>query len=183
MIYYLLFLTWVSIYCLDDEDFRKHYGLSFHNQCGDYVKSFKCMTTCKMMGFQIFRMNYKCKCSCHEMKTSTVLPYFKWRTNGTTKTVPKTQSPRLYDVVGKYTETETETQTETNVSDADVVVNFTCPTLSYSTSNNTTSNYTTSNYTTTISSDDDRGNATSTADGSTQGGDTNTTPSTTLAAE
>ncbi|CAG5022151.1 unnamed protein product [Parnassius apollo] len=119
-------------------------------------------------------MNFKCKCSCHDLKTTTILPFFKWRTNGTTKTVPKTQSPRLYDVVGKYT--ETETQTETKVSD--VNVNFTCPTL----------NYSTINYPTSISSDDGRGNTSNTADGTTQSGDKtsidiNTAASTILAAE
>lgn len=34
------------------------------------------------------------------MKTSTELPYFKWRTNGTTMQLPKTFSPKLYHVVG-----------------------------------------------------------------------------------
>ncbi|CAG9566876.1 unnamed protein product [Danaus chrysippus] len=34
------------------------------------------------------------------MKTSTILPFFKWRTNGTTKVLPKTASPGLYHVVG-----------------------------------------------------------------------------------
>lgn len=108
-----------------DDEFRKHYGLSFHNHCGDYVKSFKCMTTCKMMGFQVFRMNFKCKCSCHEMKTSTILPFFKWRTNGTTKTVPKTQSARLYDIVGSG-----KTETEQGYTG----INFTCPTFYFPTS-------------------------------------------------
>lgn len=34
------------------------------------------------------------------MKTTTVVPYFKWRTNGTPKAMPKTFSPRLYHIVG-----------------------------------------------------------------------------------
>ncbi|XP_013181118.1 PREDICTED: uncharacterized protein LOC106127559 [Papilio xuthus] len=122
MIYFILFLTCVFAYSSDDESIRKHYGLSFHNHCSDYVKSFKCMTTCKMMGFQIFRMNFKCKCSCHDMKSTTIVPYFKWRTNGTTKTVPKTQSARLYDIIGIETVT---TQGYTG--------NATCPTFYYPT--------------------------------------------------
>lgn len=34
------------------------------------------------------------------MKTSTILPFFKWQTNGTTKVLPKTASPGLYHIVG-----------------------------------------------------------------------------------
>lgn len=34
------------------------------------------------------------------MKTTTVLPFFIWRTNGTTMKMPKLQSVKLYDVVG-----------------------------------------------------------------------------------
>lgn len=81
-------------------DFRKHYGLSLYESCKNYVKVFKCMVGCKSIGFQIFRMNRNCKCSCHEMKTSTILPYFKWRTNGTTRFLPKLQTPKLYEIVG-----------------------------------------------------------------------------------
>lgn len=84
----------------NSNDSRKHYGLSFHIDCKDYVKTFKCMSACKSIGYQVFRMNSRCKCSCHDMKTSTVLPFFKWRTNGTTRSLPKTRSPRLYHIVG-----------------------------------------------------------------------------------
>uniref|UniRef100_A0A2A4JZA2 Uncharacterized protein n=1 Tax=Heliothis virescens TaxID=7102 RepID=A0A2A4JZA2_HELVI len=45
-------------------------------------------------------MDFKCKCSCHELKTTTILPFFKWRTNGTTKTWARTHSPNLYHLVG-----------------------------------------------------------------------------------
>ncbi|CAG4944766.1 unnamed protein product [Colias eurytheme] len=34
------------------------------------------------------------------MKTSTILPFFMWRTNGTTRKIPKTYEPQLYQVVG-----------------------------------------------------------------------------------
>ncbi|CAK1549935.1 unnamed protein product [Leptosia nina] len=34
------------------------------------------------------------------MKTSTFLPFFMWRTNGTTRRIPKTLPPKLYQVVG-----------------------------------------------------------------------------------
>lgn len=44
-------------------------------------------------------MDFHCRCTCHTMKTTTILPFFKWRTNGTTKTVPRTQNPKLYDIV------------------------------------------------------------------------------------
>nr|XP_021184072.2 uncharacterized protein LOC110371933 [Helicoverpa armigera] len=84
----------------DDKKSRKHYGLSYHNKCKDFVKTFTCMTSCKSIGFQVFRMDFKCKCYCHELKTTTILPFFKWRTNGTTKTWAKTHSPSLYHVVG-----------------------------------------------------------------------------------
>ncbi|KPJ13818.1 hypothetical protein RR48_08632 [Papilio machaon] len=60
------------------------------------------------------------------MKTTTIVPYFKWRTNGTTKTVPKTQSPRLYDIIGIETVT---TQGYTG--------NVTCPTFYYPTTSPT----------------------------------------------
>lgn len=56
------------------------------------------------------------------MKTTTIVPYFKWRTNGSTKTVPKTQSARLYDIIGIETVT---TQGYTG--------NATCPTYYYPT--------------------------------------------------
>ncbi|CAH0725846.1 unnamed protein product, partial [Brenthis ino] len=58
------------------------------------------MTACKSIGYQVFRLNTSCKCSCHEIKTSTELPYFKWKTNGTTMQIPKTFSPKVYHVVG-----------------------------------------------------------------------------------
>lgn len=34
------------------------------------------------------------------MKTTTILPFFKWRTNGTKKAVPSTKSAGQYDVAG-----------------------------------------------------------------------------------
>ncbi|CAF4759338.1 unnamed protein product [Pieris macdunnoughi] len=97
----LFFLAlYAGIESLEEDDLRKHYGLSFYNKCGNYVKIFNCLTACKSLGYQIFRLNHKCSCSCHEMKTSTFLPFFMWRTNGTTRKVPKTNAPKLYQVVG-----------------------------------------------------------------------------------
>lgn len=58
------------------------------------------MSVCKSIGYEVFRLNYMCKCTCHEIKTTTVVPYFKWRTNGTPKAMPKTFSPPLYHIVG-----------------------------------------------------------------------------------
>ncbi|RVE42570.1 hypothetical protein evm_012783 [Chilo suppressalis] len=97
-----LVLLCASIYTLDDssDDFRKHYGLSYYRLCKEYVKIFKCLSACKSVGFQIIRMDQKCKCTCHAMKTTTPVPYFKWRTNGTTRKLPKTYSPQLYHIVG-----------------------------------------------------------------------------------
>ncbi|KAJ8726381.1 hypothetical protein PYW07_001079 [Mythimna separata] len=95
----------------DGEIARKHYGLSFHSKCIDYVQSFTCMTTCKSIGFTVFRMDFRCKCSCHALKTTTILPFFKWRTNGTTKTLPRTQSPSLYHIAGTISPPTVETTT------------------------------------------------------------------------
>lgn len=58
------------------------------------------MSACKSIGLQVYRLNFKCVCTCHDVKTSTILPFFRWRTNGTTRKVPKTHSPKLYDIVG-----------------------------------------------------------------------------------
>ncbi|CAG9784394.1 unnamed protein product [Diatraea saccharalis] len=62
-------------------------------------------------------MDWKCKCTCHVMKTTTVVPFFMWRTNGTTRKLPKTFSPQLYHVVGTlspatYSGEDTEDFTE-----------------------------------------------------------------------
>lgn len=97
------------MFLTDDGEFRKHYGLSFYDKCKNYIKVFKCLTSCKQMGYSIFRLNFECKCACHEMKTSTVLPYFKFSTNGTTREFPLTYSPRIYDVVYKSTSKGNET--------------------------------------------------------------------------
>lgn len=67
------------------------------------------MTACKSMGFQVFRLDYKCKCTCHELKTTTILPAFVWRTNGTTKQLPATYSPKLYAIVGTMSPPPIET--------------------------------------------------------------------------
>ncbi|XP_075991616.1 uncharacterized protein LOC142986791 isoform X2 [Anticarsia gemmatalis] len=102
----------------DNETSRKHYGLSFHVKCSDYVKTFTCMTACKSIGYQVFRMDFRCKCSCHDLKTTTILPFFKWRTNGTTRKRPETYSVPLYHIVGTLspaTEEEEET-TETTAA-------------------------------------------------------------------
>lgn len=66
------------------------------------MRAFKCLTVCKSIGYQIHRLDTFCKCTCHDIKTSTFLPFFKYRTNGTTRRQPKTFSPRLYHVVGPY---------------------------------------------------------------------------------
>ncbi|XP_022821094.1 uncharacterized protein LOC111352710 [Spodoptera litura] len=79
---------------------RKHYGLSYHSGCKDYIKTFTCMTACKSIGYQVFRLDFRCKCTCHELKTTTILPFFKWRTNGTTRAWVKTSSPSLYHIYG-----------------------------------------------------------------------------------
>ncbi|KAJ8729408.1 hypothetical protein PYW08_000989 [Mythimna loreyi] len=104
-----------------NETARKHYGLSFHSKCIDYVKSFTCMTTCKSIGFRVFRLDFRCKCSCHEIKTTTILPFFKWRTNGTTKTLPSTQSPGLYHIAGTISPPTPETTTVPTTTPAAVV--------------------------------------------------------------
>lgn len=94
----------------DDVDQRK-YGLNFHNGCQDYVKVFKCATTCKSKGFQIYRLQFKCKCTCHQKKSAQSLPYFKWRTTGTTRKVPLTKSPELWSIVGTLYPPERKTTT------------------------------------------------------------------------
>lgn len=85
---------------IDSDKSRKHYGMSYHVKCDNYVKSFTCMSACKSIGFQVFRMDHRCKCSCHELKTTTILPFFKWLTNGTTMQWHKTRSVPLYNIVG-----------------------------------------------------------------------------------
>ncbi|KAG6452505.1 uncharacterized protein LOC115445057 [Manduca sexta] len=126
---FILVSICATVQSLDDDKniSRKHFGLSFYNRCEDYIKTFKCMTACKSIGFQIFRMNRLCKCSCHEMKTSTILPFFKWRTNGTTRKRPRTYSPKLYHVVGSLSppttpgvDEETTDRVDTPPSDSKV---------------------------------------------------------------
>lgn len=58
------------------------------------------MTSCKSIGYEVYRINFRCKCVCHKLKTTTDLPFYIWRTNSTTRKVPKTFSPHLYHVVG-----------------------------------------------------------------------------------
>ncbi|KAJ2953652.1 hypothetical protein O0L34_g1264 [Tuta absoluta] len=102
---------------------RKHFGLSFNNRCPKPRVVFKCMTTCKSIGFQIFRLNFRCNCSCHALKTTTILPFFKWRTNGTTKTLGTTRRPRIFEIYGPmFHSLETTIKVEKNESE-----NITCP--------------------------------------------------------
>lgn len=58
------------------------------------------MSTCKSLNYKIYRLNTFCKCSCHALSSTTILPFFKWRTNGTKRARPKTRSPGQYDVAG-----------------------------------------------------------------------------------
>lgn len=83
------------------------------------------MTACKSIGFEIFRMNNNCKCTCHETKTSTILPFAKWRTNGTTRKEPSTFRPSLYHVVG--TLSPAIYSTESNVANSSNMENTTDP--------------------------------------------------------
>lgn len=111
----------------DSERSRKHYGLSFHANCRDYLKTFTCLSACKSIGFQVFRLGFSCQCSCHELKTTTLLPFFKWRSNGTTKTWAKTSSPQLYHIIGTlspatypdYTDIVNETTVDTQSESPD----------------------------------------------------------------
>lgn len=57
------------------------------------------------------------------MKTSTILPFFKWRTNGTTRKLIVTNSPRLYSVAGTAYPKERTTVEETTTEPS----NFTYP--------------------------------------------------------
>lgn len=82
------------------------------------------MTACKSIGYQVFRLNRLCKCTCHELKTSTILPFFQWKTNGTTKKIPKTFSPRLYDVVGTLSPASITNSTEVTTSSAGTFKDF-----------------------------------------------------------
>lgn len=79
---------------------HRKYGYSLNDGCKEYVKVFKCLTACKSKNFEIYRLNFRCKCTCHQKKSSKSLPYFKWMTTGTTKKVPKTQSPSLWSIIG-----------------------------------------------------------------------------------
>lgn len=63
------------------------------------------MTTCKSIGYEVYRINFRCKCVCHKFKTTTDLPFFIWRTNSTTRKIPETFSPQLYHVVGTISAT------------------------------------------------------------------------------
>ncbi|KAF9415587.1 hypothetical protein HW555_006795 [Spodoptera exigua] len=101
---------------------RKHYGLSYHTACKDYIKTFTCMTACKSIGYQIFRLDFTCKCKCHELKTTTVLPFFKWRTNGTTRKWGRTSSPSLYNIAGTLSP-------RTYPDYEDIINNFTSPAI------------------------------------------------------
>ncbi|KAL4708085.1 hypothetical protein ACJJTC_009864 [Scirpophaga incertulas] len=138
---YLISLLWLCacINALNDttEDFRKHYGLSIYNKCHDYIKTFKCLTACKAIGFQMIRMDRTCKCSCHVMKTTTPVPFFMWRTNGTTRKLPFTDNPRLYNIVGTlspatYVEDEydEENHTMTTTRNTDICGNNILPNIS-----------------------------------------------------
>lgn len=98
-----------------EDDFRKHYGLSYYENCKIYSKIFKCLTSCKSMGYKVFRMGTSCKCTCHELKTTTELPFFVWRTNGTTRQTPATYSPSLYHIVGTLSP-PTAATTEENIT-------------------------------------------------------------------
>ncbi|KAI8427913.1 hypothetical protein MSG28_002255 [Choristoneura fumiferana] len=127
----------------NDTDSRKHYGLSFDGPCKRYNRVFKCMNQCKSIGYQLYRLDRNCNCSCYQMKTSTILPFFRWKTNGTTKKVPKTHSPRLYDIVGTLSPFPTKTEIPTTV--------FTCPTLPTAQSADVTPNSTSDSNSTSIS--------------------------------
>lgn len=110
-------------------EWRKRYGLSFDERCKNYRIVFQCMTTCKSIGYQVYRINFRCKCVCHKFKTTTELPFYVWRTNGTTRKIPQTFRPQLYHIVGtlspkrvhkittEATNDTTETSTEGNGTD------------------------------------------------------------------
>lgn len=48
----------------------------------------------------MYRINFRCKCVCHKFRTTTELPFYVWRTNGTTRKLPRTFRPQLYHIVG-----------------------------------------------------------------------------------
>lgn len=90
------------------------------------------MSACKAMSFQVYRIDQRCRCTCHEMQTTTILPFFKWRTNGTTRAVPKTRSVKIYEIVGTISPPP-----ETDTEPTNATTNFTCPTFDFT--GNTTS--------------------------------------------
>lgn len=141
----------------NETDSRKHYGLSFDGPCKRYSLVFKCMNQCKSIGYQLHRLDRSCNCSCYQMKTSTILPFFRWKTNGTTKKVPKTHSPRLYDIVGTLSPFPKKTEQPTTV--------FTCPTLPTGQPADFTSNSTLDSNSTSVST----GNGTKTSSDSSGG--------------
>lgn len=84
------------------------------------------MTTCKSIGYEVYRINFRCKCVCHKLKTTTELPFFVWRTNGTTRKIPKTFSPQLYHVVGTISATPIPKTTTVEAEDTDGYTGYTC---------------------------------------------------------
>lgn len=105
----------------DVEKNQRKYGLSLNDGCKEYIKVFKCMTNCMALNFQIYRLNFKCECTCHKKKSIySTLPYFQWKTTGTTKKVPKTRSPYLWSIVGTLAPTPTVLSTSN-------ATEFTCP--------------------------------------------------------
>lgn len=88
------------------------------------------MSACKSIGYQVFRMDMRCKCTCHELKTTTILPFFKWRTNGTIQRVHKTVSVGLFNIVGTLSPQPTiETDETTKSPNIEYIyVNCTYPT-------------------------------------------------------
>lgn len=125
------------------DDSRKHYGLSFHSSCSDYIKTFKCMSSCKSIGFQIYRLDNNCKCTCHELKTSTILPFFKWGTNGTTRKRPRTYDPKLYHIIGTLSPATYEPLEDTTITE---VVKITFPSSHDLSSTNANNNITVTDY-------------------------------------
>lgn len=79
------------------------------------------MTTCKSIGYEVYRINFRCKCVCHKLKTTTELPYFIWRTNGTTRKIPQTFSPQLYHIVGTISATPITRRRVTDSTDGTTV--------------------------------------------------------------
>ncbi|XP_047986829.1 uncharacterized protein LOC125226783 [Leguminivora glycinivorella] len=148
---------------MNETDARKRYGYGFYGPCDNYRITFLCMTNCKSLGYEVYRLDRSCKCTCHEMRSTMALPYYKWYTTDTPKRVPTTRSARLWDVVGTLSPHPIE-QTTTPED------NNTCPT--FPTINATES---TGNETEVTTSAGDGSNTTEATNATSDGPDTNGT--------